>query len=282
LSLLRRFGRDVFLAKPVHANDACDWHVDDQSFWPAKFASDATAETGKDQHGVNVWLALDDMPADCAGSMAVAPGSHRASWKEQAYKAIGQDRSADKDWTQKEVAAVFANLRKGGTCNIGQTDASLREQIESTGVVLDVKRGDAVFCTRLLFHRTLDVTEKGKLFYTKPSLNRYSLRYVPGSARVPGKYNCLEWSVLLNPEMAGRSLDEIVIEEAHCWYPRVWPRPENEIEKRLDDVAATALKAAKVITDEERSALLALSRAIKEKQEADATASAEQSTPEEG
>lgn len=264
----------------MHANDACDWHVDDQGFWPAKFASEATAATGKDQHGVNVWLALDDMPVDCAGSMAVAPGSHRANWKDKAYKAIGQDRSVDKDWTRDEVASFFANLRKGGTCHIGQTDASLREQIERTGVVLDVKRGDAVFCTRLLFHRTLDVTEKGKTFYTKASLNRYSLRYVPGSTRVPGKYNSLEWSVLLNPDMAGKSLDEIVNDGAYCWYPRVWPALEDEVEKRLDDVAMNALHAAKGIMDEERSVLLELARAIKEKQEVDGEALANQSTPE--
>jgi Phytanoyl-CoA dioxygenase (PhyH) len=248
---------DVFLAKPVHGTTVCDWHVDDQQFWPAQFGSAASQTSGKDQHGVNVWVALDDMPADCAGSMAVAPGSHRAGWRERAYEALGQNRSADVDLTLDDVVNFFSNPSRRGTCTIGNVDAELREMIEKLSVVVDVKRGDCIFCTRLLFHRTLDVTEKGKSHYEKATLNRYSIRYVPGSTRLPGVYNSLDWAHMADESNAGRSLDEVVALGGQCWFPQVWPCIEPDVDEKLDELSRTALVEAKAKLDSKTKELFA-------------------------
>jgi Phytanoyl-CoA dioxygenase (PhyH) len=258
LSLCVRYPRsDVFLAKPVHGTTVCDWHVDDQQFWPAQFGSTASQRSGKDQHGVNVWVSLDDMPADCAGSMAVAPGSHRAEWRERAYEALGQNRSADVDLTLDDVINFFSNPSRRGTCTIGNVDVELREMIEKLSVVVDVKRGDCIFCTRLLFHRTLDVTEKGKSHYSKATLNRYSIRYVPGSTRLPGVYNSLDWAHMADEANAGRSLDEVVALGACCWYPLVWPTVELDVDDKLDEMSRTALVEAKAKLDSKTKELFA-------------------------
>lgn len=257
----------MFLAKPVHAAETCDWHVDDQGFWPAQFRSAASEASQCDQHGINVWLALDDMPRECAGSMAVAPGSHHASWRERGYAAIGQDRREDRAMSVEDVAQVFANAKRLGTCTMGQADPELQREIESQGVVLDLKRGDAVFCTRLLFHRTLDVTDKGKeLYKDKTTLNRYSIRYVPGSVRLPEGYHNLEWSLVTDTALSGMTLDEVEEQGGPCWYPKVWPTLDPNIDERLNEVATSYLDTAKGRVATERKVLLDLIQSIKEKQ----------------
>lgn len=226
----------------------CDYHVDDQQFWPSRYKSEASLASGKDQDGVNVWLALDDMPADCAGSMAVVPGSHRAEWRVRAYDALGQNRDVDVDYSVEDLVRYFADPERRGTCTIGNVDAELRDMIDAQSKIFDLKRGDCLFCTRLLFHRTLDVTAKGKSFYSKPTLNRYSIRYVPGSARLPGVYNSLDWALMADESNAGQALDDIV-RRGHCWYPQVWPELEPDVDRKLDDVARTVLCDAKAKVD---------------------------------
>jgi hypothetical protein len=59
---------DVFLAKEVTKQETCDWHVDDQGFWPESYLSTAAEMSKKDQYGINAWIALDEMPKPTRGS----------------------------------------------------------------------------------------------------------------------------------------------------------------------------------------------------------------------
>ena len=47
------FHSDVFLARSVGDTKLCDWHVDDNGFWPESYISTASNQTGKDQNGIN-------------------------------------------------------------------------------------------------------------------------------------------------------------------------------------------------------------------------------------
>jgi len=293
----------VFLAKPVDSSELCDWHVDDLGFWPAQFLkknnkSESSGDVDKSdtdpvdeedssgrptqQHGVNVWLALDDMPARYEGSMAVSPGSHAADWRFDAYRAIGQPQRLSSRRRHQEEERVdrdsFVDML-ASTCVMNSTDPSLREKIERTRKVFNVKRGDAIFASRMLFHRVTEVTDKGKRGYyrrlNKPTLNRYSIRYVPGTTLLPDGYHCVEWSLLSDPANQGLSLDEVVGEDGGeengrgvakkklLWYPQVWPPPSaskkgwDAIEKRLDAVAVSDdLAKAKEMVAEEMKALV--------------------------
>jgi len=172
---------DIFLARSVSDTKPCDWHVDDNGFWPESYISTASNKTGKDQNGINAWVALDDMPAMYQGSMAVSPGSHKASWSPDAFLALGQNRSEDGGRTRKEIVRAMAENvdKRYPTCELYHFAPEIRSQIEDTSRIVDVKRGDIVFATRLLFHRTLAVTEDGVDYYKsigKDLLRRYSIR----------------------------------------------------------------------------------------------------------
>jgi hypothetical protein len=218
--------------------------VDDIGFWPASFQSEASQRSGKNQDGVNVWVALDDMPAVYHGSMAVSPGSHRADWRYEAYQALGQNRSGDGGQTKEEIVRSMQEKKTNHylTCDMHHTEPELYNHIEQTGQLLDIKRGDIIFSTRLLFHRTMAVTGDGQAYYesiSKETLNRYSIRYVPGSTRLPNGWN-VEWSVMNNPDNTGRSLDEIVKIEGMPFYPKVWPVLEEGMPESLDQIASMA------------------------------------------
>lgn len=209
-------------------DDTCGWHVDDQGFWPESYLSSASENSGKDQYGINAWVALDDMPKPFEGSMEVARGSHKAPWRWEAYQAIGQDRT--RPGLSKEE--LFESLRTGkfkqfGTCEgIKSNRADLGETLRESSEIFDLQKGDVIFATRMLFHRTRKVTPEGIEFYKKSGkqvLNRYSVRYVPGTARLLEGFTT-EWSILDHPDNAGRSLDEVANDkENEDWYPKVWP-----------------------------------------------------------
>lgn len=264
------------MAKPVNSSEFCDYHVDDQGFWPEQYHSEATEMSGRDQHGINAWVALDDMPSRYEGSMAVAPGSHVAEWREEAYRFIGQrERVGEADepeTTRDDLVRAFAGAATGAaytTCGIGRSNPELRERIDRTRVVFDLQRGDVVFATRLLFHRTLEVTPEGKEFYAsigKDSLMRYSVRYVPGTARLPLGYHPFEWSVAHSESNGGLKLDDVVdsgnddgdddSDGAMCWYPKVWPTIEDGLDEKLDALASEKLPQAKAKADSEWKALI--------------------------
>jgi hypothetical protein len=254
--------RDIFLAKPVNSS-GCDWHVDDHGFWPESYLSEASQQSGKDQDGVNVWIALEDMPAAYQGSMALAAGSHRETWRFEAYQALGQDRSADGGHTKEAIVDKLEEKRRSGelalgACQIGRIRPDLKAKLDSKSVVLDVKRGDIVFSTRTLFHKTVDVTEEGKRYYNSMGLevlNRYSIRYSPGTARLPRGW-LAEWSAIADKGNAGKSLNEIVVGTESdpgefMWYPQAWPLLENDMDTHLNFVADTKLIQVKQLVQKE-------------------------------
>mmetsp|Transcript_32641 Transcript_32641/g.53263 ORF Transcript_32641/g.53263 Transcript_32641/m.53263 type:complete len:286 (-) Transcript_32641:611-1468(-) len=83
--------RDVFLAKGHESTSSCGWHVDDQMFWPAAYQLPRPSQV--DQTSINAWIALDDMPIEDGGSMAVSPASHDEdfSWRSEALAALNFD-----------------------------------------------------------------------------------------------------------------------------------------------------------------------------------------------
>ena len=228
------------MSKDVAGTTFCDWHCDDVGFWPESYISE--------QEGVNVWIAMHDMPAQYQGSMALSPGSHRAPWRFEAYEAIGQNRTFHGGFTKEEVRRRAESGEKLlTTCEMGQNAPELRDKIEETIYIPEIKRGDVIFATRTLFHRTVPVTEQGKEYYADKGieyLNRYSIRYVPGTARLPKGWT-FEWGILLNEENKGRSLDSAMESDGDLWYPQVWPVGDEQVDERLDILASAKLQDAK-------------------------------------
>ena len=241
--------RDVFLAKYVSTNPTCDWHVDDQGFWPESFLSSASEESGRDQNGINVWIAMDDYSRVHGGSMVLSRGSHKTPWRHDAYHSIGQNRSQDGGGSMEDVVKKLADPNYYGTCSLDMSNPAVRALAEEGKVEFpQLQRGDCIFATRLLFHRTARVTEEGMEHYSKLGktlLHRYSIRYVPGTARLP-QGNVQEPSVRSNPDNAGKSLDEICAgEDQPCWYPKLWPEVEDKVDEKLDYIGVHEMPTAK-------------------------------------
>jgi hypothetical protein len=122
-------------------------------------------------------------------------------------------------------------------------NATLYDHIESTAIYLDnVQKGDIIFASRLLFHRTMPVSSEGLEYYAgqvkqqqeeeevrnssttnTQFLHRYSIRYEPGRAQLNAGWN-VEWSVLHDAANAGRSINDIAsLNRDYIFYPQVWP-----------------------------------------------------------
>jgi hypothetical protein len=181
--------------------------------------------------------------------MALAPGSHKAEWRHEAYNSIGLNLTFQGGFTKEDITE-FAHA--GGklltTCEMNQQAPEIREKIEATKFIPDIKKGDIIFATRSLFHRTVPVTPEGKRFYESKGiqyLNRYSIRYVPGSARLPYGWT-FEWSITSNRENEGATLDSAMEEKQnYLWYPRVWPTVDPNTDTRLDRLANVELQDMK-------------------------------------
>lgn len=247
-SINLRVCRDIFLTKDDDEY-ACGWHVDDTGFWPS-IASDP---------GVNAWIALDDMPYEwsrkklpkhlvandeqqprnhtAVATFALSLGSHRAPWRHEAYAVTGSTHTVPPEGFLS--AADMIKRRSGkGTCNIKTSAPHLYKNLEENKIIYDLKKGDVIFHDRWLFHRTVTVAEYEnklksetgeslKLEHSDKIFRRYSIRYSPGTARVPPGYG-VEPSVLYNAANANLTLDEIV-EKDGPWYPKAWPHvKENE------------------------------------------------------
>lgn len=255
-----RMIHDFFLSRNINDIVKCDWHVDGHGLWPESYEtpSPASKASGKDQDGVNAWIALDDMSAEHEGSMALAAGSHKVPWRYDAYRAIGRDgtKNGGETWQEFVDRAVsgkgMVNHPEQGNrirlCSLGVTAPDLCEKMEAQKHVLDLKAGDVVFATRNLFHRTLDVTNLGREHFenlNKTNLHRYTIRYTTGSAQLPTGYCWLEWSILCNPEIAGWTLDEAMEPNQNIphWFPEVWPEgPNKEGLRKLDPHVEVAKK----------------------------------------
>ncbi|KAL3925904.1 MAG: hypothetical protein SGILL_000081, partial [Bacillariaceae sp.] len=226
----------------------------DVGFWPEAF--------GSEKEGINVWIALEDMPREYQGSMALSPGSHKAEWRHEAYSSIGLNLTFQGGFTKEEVTRM---AREGAklltTCEMKTQGPQVREKIEATKWIPDIKKGDVIFATRSLFHRTVPVTPQGKQYYAERNiqyLNRYSVRYVPGSARLPHGWT-FEWSIKSNSENNGITLDSAMEEKRNLlWYPRVWPTVDQDLNERLDLLARTELEDMKSQTKRDLYELFAL------------------------
>lgn len=227
---------DIVLVRDVTETKTCGWHVDDIGFWPVSYHNTS---------GINVWIALDDMKY--SGTMALAPKSHTASWRHEAYATLGQNRTNPYGPTQQEIREEQSKHSHYLTCDMHLVNETLSNFIESTAAYIDnVERGDIIFSSRLLFHRTLPVTPEGIKYYNKQTeitnepqfLNRYSIRYEPGNAQINQGWN-VEWSVLHDANNAGRSLNEIAtLHPDLAFYPQVWPTIERT--EVMDHVAQYA------------------------------------------
>ena len=195
----------------------CGWHVDDHGFWPAL----------ADAPGINAWIALDDYndtttmanDDDQEGGFALAVGSHRASWRHEAYQATGAAHTVPPEGFSS--AADMVQRRQGsGTCNIKHSAPHLQRRLEETKrVYRDLQAGDIIFHDRWLFHRTIPQTGA-----TNKIRRRYSVRLGPGSSIIPRGYGT-EPSVLYRDEHGGKTADQV--SETWPWYLRVWPRADD-------------------------------------------------------
>lgn len=209
--------RDIFLAKD---NDeyVCGWHVDDMGFWPAM----------PESPGINAWIALDDIPTTSGGGFALAVQSHTASWRYDAYHATGASTTYPPNG-YANVSHMVHHRTGNGTCNLHHTAPHIHQRMEDTKRIYSIQRGDVIFHTRWLFHRTVPLNRSNAKDDNDDIVyRRYSVRYGPGSLSIiPPGYGT-ELSVLWDETNGGRTADE-VSERDGMWYPLAWPNNLKEI-----------------------------------------------------
>jgi hypothetical protein len=231
--------RDLFLGKSVDEGKTCGWHVDDHSFWPEDYSNSSPSADG-----INAWIAMQDMPAKFGGSLALAPGSHKADYRFAAYSSLGLDLSVPGQSKEE----IYKSIKQNGfrSCTLHQTSPELHEKMEKVAFVPDLKCGDVIFHTRWLFHKTAPLNDDGREHFRENGLlclNRYSVRYVPGTARLPqGFVN--EWSMLSDSSNAGKMLKDV----SGDWYPTVWPGIDDDLDTKLFNLATGKVpEAAKIM-----------------------------------
>ena len=225
-----RLLKDAFMAKGKEEKH-CGWHVDDQVFWP----------TDANSSGVNVWIALNDIPKQYGGGLAISPKSHTAKWREEGYESIGSTPIL----TPEGVTPEWLMKTFGRTCDIENLNKEVNDIIEASKLELDYEAGDCLFCHRWLYHRSVPVNALGQEYYTDDTtLSRYTIRYERGNAKLL-KGISLEPSVLMNTDNSGKTLDMICKSEPY--YPQCWPRlDDGDQESRMDDIARNILPLAQV------------------------------------
>lgn len=217
------------------------------------------------------WMALDDMPVELGGGFALAVGSHNASWRDEAYHVTGSTHTFPKEGFQS--AMDFVEKRVGnGTCNIQTAAPHLHRRMEETKRIYDIKRGDIIFHTRWLFHRTVaferdavaDRISKGGADDQPLLYRRYSIRYGPGYSEIPKGFG-LEPSVLWDEKNAGRTADEVSALDAP-WYPKVWPSVSHDELKRMRMIAEERMPTTLVKVEARRKLIKAPRRNTKNRQ----------------
>ena len=240
------FHRDVFLAKGQDSASSCGWHIDDQMFWPSSYNL-PTFEI--DQSGINAWIALDDMPIENGGSMAVSPASHAQdfSWRTEAYSALNFDDKYGNGVSKEELIEMIL----GGTvdsCGLERFAPHVYDEIELSKQEFNFKKGDVIFMNRWLFHKSTEVTDKGRLALqalqnedeNSPALlKRFSLRFATGSSSLPGGF-VTEKSVLSDEENLGKKLDDV----SNVWYPQVWPQIDSDVDDRIEELVRNEVPVA--------------------------------------
>eukprot|EP00581_Thalassiosira_minuscula_P016415 CAMPEP_0183715220 /NCGR_PEP_ID=MMETSP0737-20130205/9544_1 /TAXON_ID=385413 /ORGANISM="Thalassiosira miniscula, Strain CCMP1093" /LENGTH=384 /DNA_ID=CAMNT_0025944309 /DNA_START=66 /DNA_END=1220 /DNA_ORIENTATION=+ len=227
-----RLLKDAFMAKGKEEKH-CGWHVDDTFFWP----------TNSSSAGVNVWIALDEIPAKYGGGMAVSPRSHTAEWREKAYTTIGSIPSLPPEGITPSTISI------GQTCEMASLNPEMNASIEASKLEFDYQPGDCLFCHRWLFHRSVLINEEGLAHYGNNSaLKRYTVRYERSNAQLL-RGLCLEPCILMNPDNTGRSLDEVCQHDGP-FYPRCWPPLDNDArrdqESEMERLAKEVLPEAQI------------------------------------
>lgn len=228
--------KDVFLAKG-NETDYCGYHVDDQTFWPISYNASAI-------QGVNAWIAMDDIPAELGGGLAVAPKSHKAGWRHEAYQTIGSTPTYPEEGYHSPKP-MFENY-KTTTCNLAKAAPKLAAKIDRTSHVFDFRRGDVLIHTRWLFHRSVPLTNKGIQYYEEkqesPVIRRYSIRYEVGDAKLLQGFT-MEPSMVLKSSNSGKTLDQVSTEDSAPWYPQCWSRINPDEMKHLHEITEEKLPA---------------------------------------
>ena len=226
--------RDIFLAKDDDPY-VCGWHVDDFGFWPAMPPSISSVRS---DHGINAWVALDDMTrTEKTGGFALAVQSHTAIWNDTAYNITGAPTLQNFPYRTggyHNMSHMFQQRIGYGTCNIERTAPHIHQRMEEMKRIYPVQRGDVIFHTRYLFHRTVPIasattpTEQDSKVY-----RRYSIRYGIGSTTmIPPGYGT-ESSVLYDPQNGGQSADTICRKDQVPWYPQAYPHMEGPIQQEF-------------------------------------------------
>lgn len=239
--------RDAFLAKGHESSSSCGWHVDDQLFWPASYQLPTSTV---DQSGINAWIALDDMPIEDGGSMAVSPGSHAVdfAWRSEALSALNFN---DKFGNGIPKDDLFEMIKSGkvDSCGLEKFAPHVYDDIELSKQEFSFKKGDIIFMNRWLFHKSTDMTEKGQLARKALEnslgdeqagdalLKRYSLRFATGTTSLPEGF-MTEMSVLASDGLnLGKELNDVKGE----WYPRAWPEVDSDVDEKLDTLVRDEL-----------------------------------------
>lgn len=194
------------------------------------------------------------MPVRGGGGFALAVGSHRAPWKDEAHRVTGSTKTLPPGGF-KDAADMFANRTGSGTCNLKSAAPLVNQQMERVKRVYEIKQGDVIFHDRWLFHRTIPFDRElvQILGGSEVIYRRYSVRYSPGEAVVPPGYG-LELSVLSNPENGGRTADQVA-EMDGPWYPKCWPSVSEVEMKTLESLVQVRVPIAEALRKSRRQEL---------------------------
>lgn len=120
--------------------------------------------------------------------------------------------------------------------------------MEETKRIYPVRKGDVIFHTRWLFHRTVPFERSYVAKHqqqeedTELVYRRYSVRYSPGSSKVPPGYGT-ELSVLWDEKNGGRTADDVCRLDAP-WYPQAWPATIPSEMDGLEDLLRNKIPVA--------------------------------------
>jgi hypothetical protein len=247
--------RDIFLAKDDDPY-VCGWHVDDFGFWPAlPHQSTTSSSSSLSREGINAWIALDDMLiTEETGGFALAVQSHTAPWNYTAFNITGAPTVQNFPYQTggyHNVSHMFQERIGYGTCNIERTAPHIHQRMEEMKRIYSVRKGDVIFHTRYLFHRTVPITSsKRDREIDSKVFRRYSIRYGMGSTTViPPGYGT-ELSVLYDPNNGGLLADQICSKDQIPWYPQAYPHMTGIVEDKFWKEYATMLQHHIPIADQ--------------------------------
>ena len=187
-----RLLKDTFLAMES-GDTGCGWHIDDKIFWPTLDSQDLAAN----DEGINVWITLSSHDEKTGGGLAVAPGSHRAEYREECRKAI--------------AGAMGGGEGPPRTCDLEDAHPRCHAQMESIKMLHAMEPGDALLTSRYIFHR-------GEPFQGGEPKLRLAIRYMPEDAQFFETGFANEAAATVKGLKHGDA-----ISDASEYFPQVWP-----------------------------------------------------------